>query len=390
MLAYPSQTAPVAPEEEGIDVFSLLLPVARRWRLIAGLGLGLALLTVLGSFLLTTKYSAHATFLLDSPEASNNAGSGTNIIFGRQADPTLSLLFSNTVTDEVVRRSGVLTRETQPKRKDPVFLRNEVRGELNAVKTPDGVFVVTVTDRDPQRAIELANTYLAALQWINDKMNYEAAAHSREFYEAQVQTERALLEKAEADLASAQGRTGLVQPQNQTGIALGTIAALKSQITGLEVQLASTLQGATEQNPAVVRLRTEIAALRSREGALQGTIQSQTRTGVPTQNLELDRLQRNVGYHEGLVSSLGAQYERARIQESYTSGRVRVIDRATWPTQKTLPNRLLLALAGGVAGLLTGLVFVAIAHWRTRLMADPQNRGRVAELQHALGRRRNG
>ncbi len=383
MLAFEPQVDRQT-EEEGVDLFSILMPIARRWRFLAGMTLVFALLTVLGSLLVTTRYSAHATFLLDTQDPGNNGGSGFNIVFGRQADPTVSLLFSNTVTDAVVTKADLQALETDRKRQDPVTLRNEVRSELNAVRTPDGLYIVTIADKNPERAITIANGYLAALQYMNDKMNFDAAAHSREFYESQVQSERVLLEKAEAELTAAQQRTGLLQPQNQTGIALGTIAALKGQITGLEVELASALQGATEQNPAVVRLRTQIAALQAKETALQHSLQSVNRASVPVQNLELQRLQRNVSYHEGLVSSLGAQFERARIQETYTSGRVRVVDRAAPPAQKTLPNRILLGASGAIVGLFLGLVIVAVAHWRAALSANPLNREKMVRLRSAL------
>ena len=378
-----------AGEEQGIDLFALLIPVARRWRLILALTLGLGALGLLASLFVHVRYTTHSTFLLDTQD-SGNPGSGMNIIFGRQSDPTISLLSSDTVTDAVVQQADLIARESDPKKKNALSQRSLTRSELTATRNADGLFMVTIADLDAKKAVDIANAYLSALQYLNDKMNFEAAAHSREFYEAQVNSERRLLEAAEQELAAAQQRTGIIQPQTQTGIALSTLSSLRSQITGLEVQLASAREGATDENPAVVRLRTQIGELRAKEASLQGSIQSLSRTSVPEQNLELQRLQRNVTYHESLLTSLGAQFERARIQETFASGRVRVVDRAGPPSRRTLPKRLLFTFSGALLGFLGALTYIALQAWRTHILSDPMNRERVRQLRMALAGKAEG
>ena len=139
-------------------------------------------------------------------------------------------------------------------------------------------------------------------------------------------------------------------------------SSLRAQLTAREVQLAALLRTETEENPDVVNLRSEVAALRQHLTTMQsGTIGGDT---VPSSNklpeLELDyiRKSREVKYHEALFEILARQYEAARLDESHESPMIQVIDNASLPDTKSGPQRVLLTAVAFVVGLIAGAFYV--------------------------------
>jgi len=78
---------------------------------------------------------------------------------------------------------------------------------------------------------------------------------------------------------------------------------------------------------------------------------------MPELTLEVERLTREVKFHEALFQILSRQYENARVDESY-SAPVELVDRAVLPDEKSWPSRRLFAMVGLLAGTLAGMVLV--------------------------------
>ncbi len=373
-------------EESGFDVLDVLLLLARRWRLIALLTVTFAIAGVLLSFGLTKRYSATVTFLVD--QETSSAG----VFLFRQNDPTISLLQSRAISEFVLTHIGADAFAGDGGRKainenDRLGLSAKVQSETSTSHSDQGMYTVKVQDRSPQRAVAIANAYLDALQDLSNRMSFEGASRSRAFYQEQVNSERAALEKAEAELKTQQEHTGLLQPTSQTSLGLSQIASLRSQIVGLEVQRANIAQSATMENPEMQRLNAQISELQGRVGALQARVTGSSGQDLPTQNLETERLQRDVAYHENLLTSLAAQFERARLQENFGVPRVHVVDRATMPVPKTFPNRLAIGVALAALGMFLGLLYTIATALLARLHRDPTSSGKLRELRRAFQQR---
>jgi tyrosine-protein kinase Etk/Wzc len=80
------------------------------------------------------------------------------------------------------------------------------------------------------------------------------------------------------------------------------------------VRLAALAQTATEQNPAVVRLRSEIQSLQTQLAQMESGTSKANTHGIPTSQVpglepEDIRKEREVKYHEALFSIIAKQYE---------------------------------------------------------------------------------
>ena len=232
--------------------------------------------------------------------------------------------------------------------------------------TKDPLVTISVTDTVPERARDLANGYLAALQDTSSGLSLSESSQRRLFFEQRLSKERDDLADAEVALKQSQEKTGLIAPAGQTASELQTLASLRAQITDRQVRLASLLHEETEQSPNVLRLRSEISNLQAQtsqmeNGQSKGQFGRFSAAQVPELELDYIRKTRDVKYHEALFDIIAKQYEAARLDEAKDAP-LQVLDHATVPDTKSGPHRTLLMALGMLLGLAAGVVWVLIQH----------------------------
>lgn len=95
-------------------------------------------------------------------------------------------------------------------------------------------------------------------------------------------------------------------------------------------------QASDERRFLEARLADEQTALRAAEDAQQHFLQlNRSISSSPELTFEMTRLQRNVDFHSGIVTSIAQQYEQARINEVRDTPAISLVDR---PTLARLPD----------------------------------------------------
>jgi len=230
---------------------------------------------------------------------------------------------------------------------------------------------VSVTDRDPARAHDMTAAYLEALRRINGRLALTESSQRRAFFGEQLAQEKDALADAEVELKRTQEQSGFIAPAGQTQIELQTIAQTRAQIAVRQVELSSIRQYGTEENPDIIRLKSEIADLQSQlshlESGERGTTEGIPASKVPQLGLDYIRKERDVKYHETLFDMLARQYESARIDEAHDSPLLQVIDPASYPDTKSSPSRSLYLAGGLFAGFLVGCGWILLdEHTKSR------------------------
>ena len=201
-------------------------------------------------------------------------------------------------------------------------------------------------------------------------MALSQSSQRRLFFGEQLAKEKDDLEDAEVELKKTEEQSGLIAPTGQTEAEITTIAETQAQIAVREVQLAALRQSATEQNPEMIRLRSEIDDLQGQLLRLQkggGNRSGAIPTAkVPELQLDYVRKDREVKYHEALFDMLSRQYEAARLDEARDAPVLQVLDPASYPDMKSAPKRLYYMLGGLLFGLIASCFWVLV---RDRLQA---------------------
>ena len=93
---------------------------------------------------------------------------------------------------------------------------------------------------------------------------------------------------------------------------------------------------------------------------------------LPTQSIELARLERSRKSNEKLFLTLEEKYQEALVNERAQLGNVNVIDAALLPITPAKPNRQLIVIVGGILGLGLGIGFAFLKNYLDRSIKTPE------------------
>jgi uncharacterized protein involved in exopolysaccharide biosynthesis len=382
------------------DLLDLLLVMAERKKtIILSTAIGMFLFTGL-VLLMHPTFTAKAMILPPQQGQSSAAlvsqlgslaaltGLGSSGAVKDPNDLYLGVLQSNTVEDGLIKRLDLMTAYKVKKLSDA---RRMLAGSSKFVSEKGGMISITVKDGDPHRAAQIANAYVDELHNINSRLIIGEASLRRNFFSQQLGLEKDRLTDAEIALQETEESTGAISPVGQTGVVIGQVAALRSQIISREVQLDALRTSSTDQNPDVIRINSEIQGLRTQLSSLESVQKgrkpgdiSLTSRSLPQDQVAILRRQRDVQYHTLIFDLIARQFEAARLDEAKASPLIQVLDPAEPPDRKSGPFRALWTLAGCVLGFFFGCSRVIAYYVHSRLLADEVSAQRLAQFRRAL------
>jgi tyrosine-protein kinase Etk/Wzc len=387
--------------EETVELVTILTLLLREKKIILSFIAGAAILAAIVVYLIMKPvYTGEAVFLPPQGPPGSSAmsqmasqlgalGGMGGVLPGLKSpgDVYLGILGSRTIADGLIKQFDL---QKVYKTKKLSAAEKTLENNSSFVAAKNTLVTIKVKDHDPKRAADLANAYLDSLREQNGKLALTEAAQRRLFFEQQLEREKNALADAEVDMKRTQEQTGLIIPNGQAQVEIESMSQMRAQIASRQVELAAMREGATDQNPQVIRLQTQIAGLEQELQKLQsdpsrrqpGNIQLPT-SKVPELALEYIRKQREVKYHEVLFELIAKQYEAARLDESKDAPVLQVIDRAVVPDQKSGPARTLTVLIGGFVGGFIGIIWVIMRNFVVTLKQDPAKATKLDELRQA-------
>jgi tyrosine-protein kinase Etk/Wzc len=382
-------------EEEGISILDMLLILAARKGLILGLALLGGIVAGVIAFLTPPTFTATAVIMPPQQQSSSAAAllaqlggvaalASPSLGIKSPSDPYIGILSSRTVADKLIAQFDL---QAVYRTKTLTDTRKKLAKGTSFDSKKYSLIQISVEDRDPKRAAELANAYVDQLQEQNSRLAVTEASQRRLFFERQVETEKNKLTEAEAAFKKMQEQKGIFQVSSQVEAVIGYMAKMRAEIAAREVNLQRLKAGATTQNPEVVRQEIELKALRSQFLELEASSvkRSQgdplmTTTMLPEAGMEYARRLREVKYREFLYELLIKQYEVARIDEAKESPVIQVVDQAIPPEYKSKPRRTNYVSVGVLLGAVLG-IFMAFSQ---RVIQNPKRSEKLADLKESL------
>lgn len=390
-------------QEREISLLDVLVLVAeRKWTVLRVAGVCTLLATII-VFLLPKEYTAKV--LLLPPQHSNsiatelasemgNLGSLAQLAapglgIKNPNDMYVALLKSRTVEDAMVKDYGLM-QEYHKRYLSEARKKFEHYTDVDG-SGKDGLIHISIEDRNPQRAAELANGYVAQFRLLSEHLAITEASQRRLFFQQQLEQAKDNLADAEVALKKTQETTGLIQLDAQARALIESAAMLRAQITAKQVQIQAMSTFATGQNAQLVEAQQELASLQAQLAQLGGSDQSPTslivpKGKVPEAGLEYVRRLRDVKYYETVFDILARQYEIAKLDEAKEGAIIQVVDPAIPPDRKSFPPRALIILLSAIGGLLLGiLVAFAGSAWE-RAKGDPETSAKIDAILNAVHR----
>jgi tyrosine-protein kinase Etk/Wzc len=413
MIQTEIQTEPIAHEKEAdpsrteteVSVLDILVLLAGRKRFIVRFVLSAAVLATVVSFLLPVRYEAKIVLLPPQQNSSmgsallgqlGNMGSlgslaalaGGGLGIKNPADMYVSLLTSRTVEDAMIQRFGLMAEYREKRVADT---RKEFESRTTAIAgIKDGLIRISVEDRDPKRAADLANGYVEEFRKLSASLAITEAARRRLFFDQQLQQAKDNLTKAEEAMKKTQQSTGVLQIDSQARSLIESAAVLRGQVVAKEVQIQSMRSFASEDNPGLILAKQQLAALQSQLERLAG---SEHDTGsdinlskgrVTESGMEyLNRL-RDLKYNETVFELLAKEFEIAKLDEAREGAIIQVVDAAVPPDKRSSPHRAVIVVLMTLIALVTAVLWaLAAARWE-QILRDPVKHLKIHTLRTLL------
>ena len=375
-------------EAPAVSLTEVLTWLGESKRQIAAVTATIAIAALVVALLLPPIYTARASFL--APGSQQQSGSAAALAALGSLGGLASGLAAKTPDDLYV---ALLKSDSVLRGLDAKFdlrkhyevdtheaLRRIVPGFIRvSADKKSGVISVEVDDKDKNFAADVANAHEAEVTKLLGRLAVSEAQLRRVFFEKQLQDTKENLVKAEQALRGVQEKSGVIVLDKQAEALITNAALLRAQIAEREVQLKVLRTSSTEQNPAVIRLNSELHALRtelsrmeSAQGGSPGSAVDMPVGKLPEAAVDYVRARRELKLQETLLEGMVRQYEIAKLDEAKEGPTLQQVDIAQPPDHKSKPSRALIVLVSALVALLAASAAVVVRrYFALRRARDP-------------------
>ncbi len=308
---------------------------------------------------------------------------------------SIGILKSDTLQDDIIQQFNL--KQVYHQRYE-VDTRKELADRTDFDEDrKSGIISISVRDRSPQRAMQIAQAYSDDLGRLMATLDTSAAHRERVFLEGRLQQVKEKLDEDSKALSDYSGKNLTLDVKEQGKAMVSGAVALEGELIAMETELSGLQQIYSENNVRVRGMQARVSELKKKIGEIKGNADIPEQPGggefgvsiahLPEVGLTFMDLYRNAKIQEAVFETLTKQYELAKIEEAKSVPTVKLLDAAQLPEKKLTPQRTLITLFGGLfAGLLAAIYVMISAQWRTLDVSHPLN---LLALEFREGARRD-
>jgi len=390
-------------EKKEVDILDLFSALHAARGLIIGGTLFDCVLAGALSFLIPKEYEATAQLL---PPKEQKQGFGFSDLLSALPIPTLRLGEKGTPADIFVA-----TLKSMQTRRSMVFKFNllerygvetmtdavETLAEKTVIdKSEEGTIVISVLDRDPNTAAEMANHYAVILDSTNKAIGQISAKERMNFIQILRTEGEARLDSVMGNLQEFQSEHNAISIEDQARAVIGAAAAMQTDAMELEITRQGMIaSGLDESHDRVKKLEREILLRQDAMTFLRDGLHADTRgmvRGRQTFELEMEEnlflplrdipkvaqdyaiLEKDVLVQKALMQLLLQQEAESLIESRNNTATVQILDPAIAPEVKARPQRVLIVFIAGVLSLFASIAYtlgaVYVRNLRQRWLAE--------------------
>jgi tyrosine-protein kinase Etk/Wzc len=295
-----------------------------------------------------------------------------------------AVLDSQSVADAVIEKFKLQERYGSPYIEDVrSALAKHCRTDLDK---KSGVVGLVCEDTDPTIACAMAASFGEVGNRVFGRISTSSAHDEAIFLHAQVETARKDVDEASRVLRVFQEQHKVIDLPEQTKAVISAMASMKGELISKQLELSYVSGFAGRGASNVIQLQQQITVLESKLDQIEAAERpaepapaAQDRRGsgddffpsamsVPGLRFELEQLMRDQKIKETVYLLLTQRYEFAKVDAARDTGSFQILDHPTLPTQRSRPVRRKIAMLGGFAGALVGVLWVVVpVVWRRRL-----------------------
>jgi capsule polysaccharide export protein KpsE/RkpR len=392
LSATKGETGPI---EIPIADFLKAIWLNRRW-LAKVIGLGL-LVSIGIALIIPNQYTSTAQLMPPDPQSLSDTSMlsaitgaspiGASVAGGllgtRTASGTyIGILSSQTAQDDIIDRFDlrrIYHRKFYYQARDLLTERTTIVEDKKS-----GIISISVTDRDPILARNIAKAYIEELDRLVNTLSTSSARRERIFLEERLKSIKSDLDASSVALSQFSSRNATLNPQTQGQALLLSATNLQSQLIIAQSELNGLKTQYSDDN---VRVREA----RGRVDELQRQLNKMGSPGVSTEGADLKTdqvypsirdlpilgatysdLYREVTMQEAVYEALNKQYELAKVEEAKEIPPIKILDEPQVPEIKSSPHRSVIVLLGILISALAGIVWIVVCKlWEISDGSDP-------------------
>lgn len=342
------------------------------------------LAAVIISLILPNKYTAQASFISPKKKGglfgdiagfSSTISNISKVLGGRLGTVTedaynyLVLLQSRTASLKVIDKFNLREVYEIDDKKPIEDVLDELDNNVKFNVEDEGNIVISVTDRSPQRASEMANYYVQILNEMSIDLSIKEAKNNREFIEKRFFEIQDTIKFIEDSLKKFSRNYNVLEIQEQVKGAITVAAQLKAEVELAKIERDLLKNNLGESHPLVVQSEMKLKELNKRLSTMKfgedQNLKSSINFFIPFEKIPETgvlylRLMRDYEIQNKLLEFIYPIYEQAKIEEQKNIPVVVVVDQAIPPEKKSSPKRTLIVVASFLLSLIFSIAYVLV------------------------------
>jgi capsule polysaccharide export protein KpsE/RkpR len=280
----------------------------------------------------------------------------------------IGILDSQTAQDDIINRFD-LRRVYHCKLH--VDARKILTGNTNSDEDKkSGIISISVMDRDPSRARDIAEAYVEELNKLVNSLSTSSARREREFLEQRLKSLKNELDASSVELSQFSSRNATLDIQKQGEATVEAAGKLQGELITAQSDLSGLKAMYTEDNIRVRQAQAQVNVLQSQlqkmggegEGVDSGDIKAgqlmPSIRKLPLLGVTYADLYRQVTMQESIYETLTKQYELAKVQEAKEIPPIKVLDEPQVPERKTSPHRAIIVVLCTLVTAFAGIAWI--------------------------------
>lgn len=280
---------------------------------------------------------------------------------GTPADIFIAILKSPTLRRRMVRNFNLMEEYDAELMTDAIDV---LESKTDIGKSEEGTILISVFDEDPEKAMMMANRYVAMLDSTNQELSRETARERLGFIELLEDNEGIKLDSAMVRLQRFQEDHNAISITEQARAVIRASAEMQLAAMELEIEKQGLLRsGFSPRHPEVLRLEQEsimrqegLKYLRDgekRDAGNASLLHLEENLFLPLRQIpetaqRYANIEKDVIVQSALMKLLLEQKAEALIEQENIVSTIQVLDRATVPEKKARPQRLLIVFIAAV------------------------------------------
>ena len=317
---------------------------------------------------------------------------------GTPSDISLATIKSVTTRRRMVEKFGLMQRYEARTLTDAIEV---LADNTTAAMTEEGMLGVSVLDKDPQMAADMANYYIVLLDSTNKRFAHKTASDRLDFIRGILQEEDKKLDDKMKLLEQFQSEHNAISIDDQARAVILTATSMQTAAMELEMKRQQLLDsGLSPNHDKVKKLEREILMRQVTLAFLRDGRKTADNTMLQNESLQLEldenlflplkqipsvaqeyaNLEKDVLVQTSLLLVLLQQEAQTLIEAKDATSTVQILDPATPPEIKAKPQRVLIVFLAGLLSLIASVSYVLGAvymrglqqRWRERHETTPE------------------